>query len=476
VLLATSNGAGMGHLSRLLSVGLGLGERAECTFFSLSLGLPTVLPLGLPGEYCPSYDRGWMPERSWNSYLRDRIVALAVELDIDVFLFDGVSPYPGIVNSRPLLPEVAFVWVRRGMWQPGTGAKQLARSMAFDLIVEPGDLAQSADRGPTSTREDAVKVPPISMVEVIDRLPRETAAVELGLDPGRPTVLVTLGSGRLGNVRGPGAIVLESLLEDARWQVAVTRAAIALDGIPLGDSDRVVEMRGVYPLVRYLGAFDAVVSSAGYNAVHEFLPVGLPTLLVPNAATRTDDQIARARFLSERGMALYAAEDDDAALVAGAKALSDAEVCARLSEACRSGAGVGGASATGSVVVDLAARFVPSRRMRLARSLHLFDAAWREWLKRRLGPRVTDRVRRMLGRPPMSGIAADMVVSPTDDPAAFTSGASPTPLLVTPAVTNDIIRLGPPVEHVLEGTSEAYRAARMSIIDRYYDVVHDGRR
>jgi hypothetical protein len=309
------------------------------------------------------------------------------------------------------------------------------------------------------------------MLEVVERLPREEAARALGLDPERPTVLVTLGSGRLGNVRGPGSVVLETLLGDERWQVGVTRAAIALDGIPLGDSGRVREIRSVYPLVRYLNAFDAVVSAAGYNAVHEFLPAGLPTLLVPNPATRTDDQPVRAAYLGSIGAALVAAEDDDASLMRGAEQLSDPDLRRRLAAVCGSlDSPIGGAAATGALVVDLAAGFVPSRRMRLARTVRIVDSAWREWIKRGLGPEVADRVRRLLGRPASSGIAADLLVSLTTDPAAFEAGTSPTPLLVTDTVTNDLVRQGPPVEHVLAGTSAGYRAKRMAIIDRYYDV------
>ena len=121
---------------------------------------------------------------------------------------------------------------------------------------------------------------------------------------------------------------------------------------------RVIELRGVYPLARYLGAFDAVVSSAGYNAVHEFIPVGLPTLLIPNTATRTDDQMARAEWLGGVGLALTAHPDEAEAITAAVRILSIDEVRANLAAACAAlpeDRRSGGAAAAAGLVMGLRA-------------------------------------------------------------------------------------------------------------------------
>ena len=479
ILLVTSNGAGMGHLSRQLAVGLGLGEQAECSIFSLSVGAPVVADHGIPIEYCPSYERGWMPRRSWNNYLSDRLVAISKELDIDVLLFDGVAPYPGIAFARALLPEVAFVWSRRGMWRPDTNPSQLRRASIFDLIIEPGDLASNADRGPTATRDDAVKVPPVSMLEVIERMERRAAAAALGLDPDRRTVLLTLGSGRLGNVKGPGAVVLESLLEDPEWQIGVTKAAIALDAVDTGTSERVVEIRGVYPLVRYLAAFDAVVSAAGYNAVHEFLSAGLPTLLVPNTSTRTDDQVARAEEVAERGLALTAEEADISGLADQVRLLSDPGVRAQLSSACLGlppNTRSGGAVATGHQLLRLAGDFSPSWRLRLGRRWRIFDERWRRKTKDVLGPGLTDSLRRALGRPSYDGPARQLSVRVVDREEEFLAlaGTDVRPLLLTDRLERSTVGAGPPIEHMIHPATADYEAARRAIVERYYEVIPPG--
>jgi hypothetical protein len=471
-LLVTSNGSGMGHLSRQVSVGLSAGPTGRTALFSLSLGLPQVLGLGIPGEYCPSYEREWMPRWFWNRYLRTRLVALCREIEADAVLFDGVAPYRGLIAARRHLPDTAFLWMRRGMWLEGSGDAFLRTSPRFDAVLEPGDLGSAADRGPTSTRTDAVRIPPVSMLEVVPRLPRTEAAAALGLDPDLPTVLVTLGSGRLGDAASPGRVVLETLLAETSWQVAVTTSGIATSGIPIPDPTRVVEVRGVYPLVRYLSAFEAVVSAAGYNAVHEFVSGGLPTLLVANRATRTDDQVARARGVAAAGLALDAAEDDPAGLQAAVRGLLTDDVRADLVAAIgavdRSNL-MGGAAAAWSHLVDT----VDTRQVGPADRVRAWwgavDDGARATAMTALGPAGTAAVRQVLRRPAPAGIRDPLeVVIATDEPS---SESSPHSLLMSDTIGIDDLRSGRIVEHVLPGTSESYRRERLAIISRNYRVV-----
>ena len=83
-------------------------------------------------------------------------------------------------------------------------------------------------------------------------------------------------------------------------QVAVLSSAIAAG---LDVPDGVVHLRSTYPICRYFRAFDAAVSAAGYNAFHELIRFGVPTLFVP-MLRETDDQAARARFAAGPGVGL----------------------------------------------------------------------------------------------------------------------------------------------------------------------------
>jgi hypothetical protein len=413
-----------------------------------------------------------VPRYFWNRYLRTRLVALSHEIGAEAILFDGVAPYRGLLSTRQHLPEVAFLWMRRGMWIEGKGEAFLRKSAWFDAIIEPGDLGASADQGPTVGRSDAVSIPPVSMLEVVPRLSRREAAAALGLDPDRPTMLVTLGTGRLGDASAPGRVALETLLTESHWQVAVTTAAIAMSGIPIPDPSRVVEIRGVYPLVRYLEAFDAVVSASGYNAVHEFVSAGLPTLLVPNRATRTDDQIARARGVADRGLARMAAEDDLVGVVAGVRSLLDQSVRNDLTAAIAEVPAIermGGAGAGWGEVATAAAGHSPTRADRVLARWSAVDDAVRSRAMSAIGQNGTDLVRKLVRRPSPGGIGEPRAVSLSGGPGADSAAH----LLFSEEIGIDDVRSGRPIEHLLVGASERYRQERMAIIRRNYRLVDD---
>lgn len=471
-LLISSNGAGMGHLTRLAAISLRGADVLDSTLLSLSVALPVTEGLGLRGEYCPSAARGWMPQGHWHGYLRDRIVALARELETQALVFDGVAPYPGVGLARMRMPDVAFVWLRRGMWRAGVNTAQLKKAPFFDSIVEPGDIACAADRGATSSRSDAIHVPPITMVDAVAPLPRHEAAAALGLEPDRVTVLVTLGSGRLGEVAAPGRTVLEALMRTTDWQICVTRPDVALEDVPIRDRSRVVELRGIYPLVRYFEIFDCAVSAAGYNAVHELIPAAIPTLFVPNPATTTDDQVARADQLAREGLALSAHPSAEDELTHGVRTLADESRRQALATTCRALPAQrrsGGAAATAEHVATLGAGFEPAGpdvRAMLARA----ELWGRERLKGWLGPQRSDRVRALLGRPPIHGPGSKLRVAvESSDPQDLSSDA--VPLLIEEVVEPHRIRAGGPVEHLLPGSSSGYHKQRMRIAAEYYDIV-----
>jgi len=468
VLLVTSNGVGMGHLTRQAAVALALGPRHTPTLFSLSPGLPLATGMGLAGEYCPSYDRPWIEGREWHDYLKDRLIAIVEETGAEAVLFDGVAPYPGIGMASLRLRDVAFIWLRRGMWQPGANTRQLRKAGYFDLIIEPEDLGGPADISPTPTRGDLVQVAPISLLEVVEPLSREEARRTLGLPDDATIAVITLGSGMLGDVVGPGRVATEEILRSTDWHLAIIRPAVARAEVLAEESDRIHHIKGVYPLVSYLNAFDVAVSSAGYNAVHELIPAGLATVLVANVSTRTDDQRARARNLADRGIAL-AAEDSDPSGIRNALAqLAEPSVRDSLAKrAAETRSAMRGAHEAATVTAEFGERF-ERMEQRFGVSASLQVRKVKEWLKGVLGREGTNRVRRVLGRPLMEGRRAEVVVvdgSPRD------GGEESLPLVMSEEVTTAMLQSDMPVEHMLPGASDAYRRRRRELVDTYYDVV-----
>jgi len=75
VILATSNGIGMGHLARASAIAKSLKNDANPIIVSMAGGIAEIpSALGIPCEYIPGKDRGWMPRPKWDLYLRDRLV------------------------------------------------------------------------------------------------------------------------------------------------------------------------------------------------------------------------------------------------------------------------------------------------------------------------------------------------------------------------------------------------------------------
>lgn len=293
VLLITSNGWGMGHLVRQLTIAAALPAQTPYAILTLSGAAAVAANPHL--EYAPSYSQPWISRGSWHGgYLRDRILALSAEFKPTVIVFDGVVPYPGLLDAIREL-SVVKVWMRRGLWRDNTNPKPLRDSDWFDLILEPADLGDSRDSGPTAHRTDAIKIGVITDADPTHALDRKSAAAKLGIDPDRPTLLMNLGSSAIGDLT-PVAEVLASFPD---WQVLTTKDELGRTK-SLSGTSQVRQLQNIFPLHPYLNAVDLAVTSVGYNAAHEFVGMHVPGLYVP-APNVTDDQSARAAAIADLG-------------------------------------------------------------------------------------------------------------------------------------------------------------------------------
>jgi len=334
IILATSNGVGMGHLARASAVALALKDVANPIIVSMAGGIAEIPSfMGIRCEYIPGRDRLWMSREKWDKYLRDRLLALVEETDAKVLSFDGVVPYPGVIAVKNSNPSLKLVWVRRGLWQKKPQRFILGLQAAMmDVIIEPGDIARAYDFGPTSKRKDAVLTSPVSLFRKEDALSRDDARRALGLDLNRPVALVQLGTGD-SDVNHKMEAALEGLIGWKDLQVILTKAPIDKDGKSLAPAGLDIKTVRYFPLARVLHAFDAGICATGYNGVHELLPAQVPTVFVSNIRG-TDDQEARARWCHDFGYALRADQSDLNEITATVKKLQDPLVRAQLSAQC----------------------------------------------------------------------------------------------------------------------------------------------
>lgn len=301
--MVSSNGSGMGHLTRLLA----MARRGphEIHFLSMSQAVPLVTRFGYAYEYVPAMNSTGLVPTRWHRYLAARLSDVIDRVRPVAAVFDGTFPYDGIRQVRALHPDLPWVWSRRGMWYSGLNRDQLAKAAWFDLVVEPGDFAAPVDKGVTATAS-ATRVGPVTLLDREELDDRRTARHALGLNAQPPMALVTLGAGNINDPSSTTRVVLEAL-RSLGVKACVTQPEIA-ERAPL--TDREVNVVSEYPLSKRYAAFDIAVSAAGYNSFHELLRFGVPTLFIPNLQTSLDDQGARARYAADQGLAHCLEEPD----------------------------------------------------------------------------------------------------------------------------------------------------------------------
>lgn len=354
IILATSNGVGMGHLARASAIALELRDIANPIIVSMAGGVAEVPNfVGVRCEYIPGRDRGWMPRKLWDAYLRDRLLALIEETDAQVLSFDGVVPYPGVIAAKLKKNDLALVWVRRGLWQKKPQGLALGlQSMMMDAIIEPGDFARDYDHGPTKDRKDTVVTSPISLYQESTALARNEARIALGIDLNRPAVLVQLGTGE-SDVNEKMTAALSGLIGWKDLQVVLTKRPIDANGNSLVPDGLEIKQVRYFPLAKVLPAFDAAICATGYNGVHELLPAHVPTVFVSNIRG-TDDQEARAQWCHDLGFALRADQADLKSITETVKLLQDPEVRNKLHQNCKNLPEANGAKEAAQILFELA--------------------------------------------------------------------------------------------------------------------------
>lgn len=343
----------MGHLARATAIALELKEVANPVILSVAGGI-AELPeaTGIRCEYIPGKNRGWMKRHLWDSYLQARLIAAAEETGAKVISFDGVVPYPGFIATKIMNPHLTLVWVRRGLWQRNALRYALPfQSRLVDRVIEPGDLARSADHGPTSKRKDAQLTSPVTLFDSERAKSREDARVILGLNLEKPAVLVQLGTGD-SDMNEKMRAALNGLTGWHDLQIVLTKEPVDQNGnslIPEGLSVKIIRY---FPLANLLKAFDGAIAATGYNSVHELLPAQIPTVFISNIRG-TDDQEARALWCQENGYALRANHADLASITATVSQLSNSEIRSKLHNKCGEIGATNGAAEIAEILFQL---------------------------------------------------------------------------------------------------------------------------
>ncbi|EWY35841.1 hypothetical protein N825_34070 [Skermanella stibiiresistens SB22] len=308
VLLMTSNGIGLGHLTRMLAIARRLPPDVEPVFATMSQAIRLVRREGFMVEHLSFHDHSRVDISRWNRFLAQELAELLNFYCPQVLVFDGNMPHQGLLDALHRHPGMIPIWMRRAMWRQGSGTEAIGRESAFEAVLEPGELAAVVDRGPTTLSVARTRfLAPVRLCNPAEAETRAAARAALDLPAEGTCVLVQLGSGNNFDYRAAWHRLQTVAKDHSGVTLVAVRSPIAEQPLPVGPE---VRQPSVYPIARYLNAFDLAVSAAGYNMFHELVLGRVPTLFVPNEHPMMDDQGARARWAVRRGMALHAHAGD----------------------------------------------------------------------------------------------------------------------------------------------------------------------
>lgn len=326
VLFVTSNGVGLGHLTRVMAIARHLPPGTETAILTMSQAFRLAVEAGFLTQFLPHYRLTGADPAAWNTALAAEIGDFIAFFRPDSVVFDGNVPYAGLLAALDRHASVKRIWVRRALWSP-VNESHAGSQRRFDMVIEPGELSARFDRGPTSGMPGVCIVPPILGTGPDDRLTAQAARQALDLPAEGVVVALMLGAGTNFDLTGIRARLLERLA--GRPDVTLVELLPPIRGdsptAPPG-----LRQLALYPACRYSRGFDAMIAGAGYNTFHENLLGAIPTLFIANEAEEMDLQLLRARHAALAGWARMLRADDVIGLDRELAALLDPQVRARM--------------------------------------------------------------------------------------------------------------------------------------------------
>lgn len=350
IVLFNINGSGMGHLSTCLAYANRLRGRARPVFFSLASAIDMIHEMGFEADYLVS--RFWSRASSWawDQQLALRLGLLFERVCPQAVVFDGTWPYRGLMHAAKVYGIPSLVWSNLSLYKREMREVPV-RENCFDLLISLGEIGSTFSVERESAQGRKVTIPPVTLLRDSELLDRRQARRALGLDQDDRVALFSLGPGNLKDVTEIGHGLVDELWKRG-YTVVWARAPISVEDAELPAH---VQPVNVYPLARYMRAFDVFVGAAGYNTCCEVLQTGVPTLFVPNKMV-SDDQTRRAEMVARAVPAITSpceTSEERAKAVEGLVSLPD---MARKSRPCFD---LSGAERAADEILALAARKLP---------------------------------------------------------------------------------------------------------------------
>lgn len=309
ILLMCTNGAGLGHLTRGLAVAKQLRKKSadyEIIVVTTSLATEVIREMGFMYYYLPTYEL--MPKQTtfkhWNQMLYELLQHLITLYHPKALIYDGASPYLGIVNTINQKYDWKTFWIKREGDKPGYEYLEEYQKI-FTQVIVPMELGMEYDRTKINNKE---YVAPIVLPDKKESFSRQEIRDALGIKEEQILYYVQLGAGTIQKVEEKIHWIVEELVKKKENYILIGESII---GPQFRIREKQVSTIRSYPNYYYYPAVDRAISAAGYNTTHELAYYGIPTVFIPNRQIDKDDQMARAKRMERLGIGLCALERDN---------------------------------------------------------------------------------------------------------------------------------------------------------------------
>ena len=300
--MMSSNGVGQGHITRQLAAAQRLKVKRP-VFLTMSYAATVIRNAGFPVQFVAHHYATGEDPVPWNVGLGHEIDLLFQHLDAESLVYDVGFVYDGVIQALMQREYVRAIWVRRALW-PAHHASYLGAKVHFHDVVEPGDLAEAFDDGPTVAERDKVwRVAPVLRIDPETRLTRDQARAALGLSREDTVIVVDLAGSLEAGFAEARDTIIAALLTRPGVKVVELSSPLAFKERVLARKPGHLSM-SLNPAFHYSRAFDGAVARAGYNTFHESLLGAIPTLFIPSEGLEMDRQILRAQFAEDKGLGL----------------------------------------------------------------------------------------------------------------------------------------------------------------------------
>ncbi|BAM07651.1 hypothetical protein [Leptospirillum ferrooxidans] len=297
ILFSASNGLGLGHLNRLLSLALAIRNaepKHEIIFLTNSEAGPypeefPFFTIRIPGK--SRAKKSGLTLKSYLQTVRPIFWQAIASFDPHVIVVDTFPEGPEgelrAILEWPIKKIFVFREIDPDRWPEDQFQSLLSPFHKILVPHNPGEvpLPSFFDTDPRVHFIGPVTAP-------LSLHGREKARELLGIDTD-PTLLVTLGGGG-----DPDSVSLSGKVANflTNRKISFRLATGPLARIPSTQEFPRDKILSLWPLKPWLLAFDGIISSGGYNTFHEVIESGLPSFFIPfqRALDPQKDRILRA--------------------------------------------------------------------------------------------------------------------------------------------------------------------------------------